>query len=154
MRSIELASLSSPLNVAVGVEARREGYELFAGEEQSWSYGGEVLPNGTPAAPGAQVFPGFRPANEVDAHRNAVGAFIDLEANVTPELLASAAVRAEKYSDFGNSVAGKLALRYDFNKAFALRGAIQNGFRAPSPQQQHFTATSTCLLYTSPSPRN
>jgi len=51
VRSIELASLSSPLNVAMGVEARREGYELFAGEEQSWSYGGEVLPNGTPAAP-------------------------------------------------------------------------------------------------------
>lgn len=146
VRSIELASLSSPLNVAVGVEARREGYELFAGEEQSWSYGGEVLPNGTPAAPGAQVFPGFRPANEVDAHRNAVGAFVDLEANITPELLASAAVRAEKYSDFGNSVAGKLALRYDFTKSFALRGAIQNGFRAPSPQQQHFTATSTNFI--------
>ena len=146
VRSIELASLSSPLNLALGVEARREGYELFAGEEQSWSYGGQVLPNGTPAAPGAQVFPGFRPANEVDAHRNAVGAFVDLEANITPELLASAAVRAEKYSDFGNSVAGKLALRYDFTKSFALRGAIQNGFRAPSPQQQHFTATSTNFI--------
>jgi len=146
VRRIEMASLASPLNVAVGVEARREGYELFAGEEESYSFGGQFLPNGTPAAPGAQVFPGFRPSNEVDAHRNAVGAFIDLEANITPELLASAAVRAERYSDFGNSLAGKLALRYDFNKSFALRGAIQNGFRAPSPQQQNFTATSTNFI--------
>lgn len=146
VRRVEMAALSSPLNVAVGVEARREGYELFAGEEQSWSYGGQVLPNGTPAAPGAQVFPGFRPANEVDAHRNAVGAFVDLEANLTPQLLASAAVRAERYSDFGNSLAGKLALRYDSTPQFALRGAIQNGFRAPSPQQQHFTATSTNFI--------
>ncbi len=146
VRSIPMASLSSPLNLAMGVEARREGYELFAGEEQSYSFGGVLLPNGTPAAPGAQVFPGFRPANEVDAHRNAVGAFVDLEANLTPELLASAAVRAERYSDFGNSLAGKLALRYDFSRAFALRGAIQNGFRAPSPQQQYFTSTSTNFI--------
>ena len=146
VRRIEMASLASPLNVAVGVEARREGYELFAGEEESYSFGGQFLPNGTPAAPGAQVFPGFRPSNEVDAHRDAVGAFVDLEANLTPELLASAAVRAERYSDFGNSLAGKLALRYDFNKSFALRGAIQNGFRAPSPQQQNFTATSTNFI--------
>ena len=146
VKSIPMASLSSPLNLAMGVEARREGYELFAGEEQSYSFGGVLLPNGTPAAPGAQVFPGFRPANEVDAHRNAVGAFVDLEANLTPELLASAAVRAERYSDFGNSLAGKLALRYDFNKQFALRGAIQNGFRAPSPQQQNFTSTSTNFI--------
>jgi iron complex outermembrane receptor protein len=146
VRSIEMASLSSPLNVAVGIEARREGYELFAGEEQSYSFGGALLPNGTPTAPGAQVFPGFRPSNEVDAHRNAIGAFIDLEANVTPELLASVAIRGERYSDFGNSLAGKLALRYDFNKNFALRGAIQNGFRAPSPQQQNFTATSTNFI--------
>lgn len=146
VRSVEMASFSSPLNVAVGIEARREGYELFAGEEQSYSFGGALLPNGTPTAPGAQVFPGFRPSNEVDAHRNAIGAFVDLEANVTPELLASVAVRGERYSDFGNSLAGKLALRYDFNPNFAVRGAIQNGFRAPSPQQQNFTATSTNFI--------
>lgn len=145
VRSLDVG-LASPLNVAVGAEARREGYELFAGEPDSWRYGGQVLPNGTPAAPGAQVFPGFRPANETDTHRTAVGAFVDLEANLTPELLASVALRGEHYSDFGNSLAGKLAARYDFNKSFALRGSVQNGFRAPSPQQQNFTATSTNFI--------
>ncbi|MCC2957436.1 TonB-dependent receptor [Massilia sp. IC2-477] len=146
VRSLDVGALSSPLNLAVGVEARREGYELFAGEPDSWRAGPEILPSGVPAAPGAQVFPGFRPSNEVDAHRSAVGAFVDLEANITPEFLASVAVRGEHYTDFGNSLAGKLSGRYDFSKSFALRGAIQNGFRAPSPQQQNFTATSTNFI--------
>jgi iron complex outermembrane receptor protein len=146
VRSVALASLASPLNVAVGAEARREGYALFAGEPDSYRYGGVVLPNGTPAAPGAQVFPGFRPANESNTHRGALGVFADLEANLTPALLASVAVRGEHYTDFGNSLAGKLAGRYDFSKAFALRGSVQNGFRAPSPQQQNFTSTSTNFI--------
>ena len=146
VRSVAMESLSSPLNIAVGAEARREGYALFAGEPDSYRYGGEVLPNGTPAAPGAQVFPGFRPANESDTHRTAVGVFVDLEANLTEALLASVAVRGEKYSDFGSSVAGKFASRYDFSKQLALRGSIQNGFRAPSPQQQNFTSTSTNFI--------
>jgi iron complex outermembrane receptor protein len=146
VRTLDVAGLSSPLNIAVGTEVRREGYELFAGEPDSYRYGGQVLANGTPAAPGAQVFPGFRPANEIDTHRTAAGAFVDLEANITPQLLASVAVRAEHYSDFGNSLAGKLAGRYDFSKSFALRGSVQNGFRAPSPQQQNFTSTSTNFI--------
>jgi len=146
VRTFDVGGLSSPLNVAVGTEARREGYKLFAGEPDSWRYGGEVLANGTPAAPGAQVFPGFRPANETNAHRTAVGAFVDVEANITPQLLGSMAVRSEHYSDFGNSLAGKLAARYDFTKAFALRTSLQNGFRAPSPQQQNFTSTSTNFI--------
>ncbi|GAB3464266.1 TonB-dependent receptor [Massilia terrae] len=146
VRSIDMASLASPLNVAVGAEARRETYSLSAGEPDSYRYGGVVLPNGSPAAPGSQVFPGFRPANAVNSARTAVGAFVDLEANLTKEFLGSVAVRGEHYSDFGNNLSGKLAGRYDFSKAFALRGSVQNGFRAPSPQQQNFTATSTNFI--------
>jgi iron complex outermembrane receptor protein len=138
--------LASPLNLALGLEARREGYKLEAGEPDSYRYGGVVLPSGTPAAPGAQVFPGFRPANATDTSRTATGLFADLEANLTDKLLASAAVRGEHYSDFGSSLAGKLSARYDFTRNFALRGAVQNGFRAPSLQQQNFTSTSTNFI--------
>lgn len=137
--------LSSPLNVAAGVELRREGYEIFAGEPDSYRNGGALL-NGAPTASGAQVFPGFRPANEVDKHRTSVGAYVDLEANVTEKLLASGAIRFEHYSDFGETVTGKVALRYDINDAFAIRGSIQNGFRAPSLQQQYFATTSTNFI--------
>ena len=138
--------LSSPLNVALGLEARQDMYEIFAGEPDSYRNGGFRLPNGQPRASGAQVFPGFRPANEVDTDRTAVGAFIDLEANLTPELLVSGALRGEHYSDFGESLSAKLSARYDFSDAFAIRGSVQNGFRAPSLQQQFFTTTSTNFI--------
>jgi iron complex outermembrane recepter protein len=143
VRPVEVKAFASPLNVAIGLEARRETYSIFAGEPDSYRNGGAILPNGQPAAPGAQVFPGFRPSNEVDEDRTAVGAYVDLEANLTQRLLASIAVRGESYSDFGENVSGKLAARYDFNEHFALRGSVQNGFRAPSLQQEFFQTTST-----------
>jgi iron complex outermembrane receptor protein len=145
VRSIEVAAFDSPLNIAMGIEARREGYSISAGEDASWQNGG-VLLNGNPTASGAQVFPGFRPSNEISESRTAVGAYIDLEANITSQLLGSVAARAENYSDFGSTVTGKLSLRYDFTDAFALRGSVQNGFRAPSLQQQYFTGTATNFI--------
>jgi iron complex outermembrane receptor protein len=137
--------LASPLNIAVGLEARRESYSISAGEPDSYINGG-VLVGTTPAASGSQVFPGFRPANEVDKSRTAVGAYADLEARFTDKLLASVALRGERYSDFGSNVSGKLGARYDFTSSFALRGSVQNGFRAPSLQQQYFASTSTNFI--------
>ncbi|MEE4637876.1 MAG: TonB-dependent receptor [Wenzhouxiangella sp.] len=146
VRSVDVGGFHSPLNIAVGVEARTESYDIKAGEPDSWRNGGRLLPSGAPAASGSQVFPGFRPENEVSEDRTAIGAYIDFEAELTEKLLGSAAVRLEDYSDFGSNVSGKAALRYDFTDNFALRGSIQNGFRAPSLQQQYFTATSTNFI--------
>ncbi|MGE0030524.1 MAG: TonB-dependent receptor plug domain-containing protein [Steroidobacteraceae bacterium] len=146
VRQVTVGNLASPLNIAAGIEARLESYSIFAGEPDSYINGGVLLPNGSPTASGAQVFPGFRPANEVDEDRTAVGAYLDLEANLTEKLLGSAAVRFEDYSDFGNNVSGKIAVRYDFTEAFALRGSVQNGFRAPSLPQQYFATTSTNFI--------
>jgi iron complex outermembrane receptor protein len=146
VRQVPIASFASPLNIAAGLEARLESYSIFAGEPDSYINGGVLLPNGSPTASGAQVFPGFRPANEVDEDRTAVGAYIDLEASLTEKLLGSAALRVEDYSDFGSNVSGKIALRYDFTESFALRGSVQNGFRAPSLPQQFFATTSTNFI--------
>jgi iron complex outermembrane recepter protein len=146
VREYSVGAFASPLNVATGIEARQEKYSIFAGEPDSYRNGGVLLPNGTPTASGAQVFPGFRPSNAVDEDRTAIGVYVDLEANVTDKLLASAAVRGESYSDFGENLSGKLAARYDFSRAFALRGSVQNGFRAPSLQQQFFATTSTNFI--------
>jgi iron complex outermembrane receptor protein len=146
VRTVDLGWLTTPLNVATGIEARREAYSIFAGEPASYINGGVLLPNGQPTQSGAQVFPGFRPSNAVDEDRTAVGVYVDLEANLTDQLLGSIAVRAEDYSDFGSNVSGKIAARYDFTDAFALRASIQNGFRAPSLQQQFFATTSTNFI--------
>ncbi|ABI77059.1 TonB-dependent receptor [Hyphomonas neptunium ATCC 15444] len=146
VKGFAVDGLASDLNVAWGAEARQENYEIFAGEPDSYRNGGVLLPGGGSTASGAQVFPGFQPANELEEDRTAVGVYLDVEANVTDALLLSGAVRGESYSDFGEALTGKLAARYDFNDAFALRGSIQNGFRAPSLQQQYYTTTSTNFI--------
>jgi iron complex outermembrane receptor protein len=163
VRQVEVSFFHSPLNVATGLEARREGYLIFAGEPDSYRNGGVLLPlntggcvppftpsqvtaGGCATASGSQVFPGFRPSNEVDKHRTAVGAYLDLEANVTEKFLASVALRGEHYSDFGEDLSGKVAGRYDFMPSFAVRGSVQTGFRAPSLQQQYFATTSTNFI--------
>jgi iron complex outermembrane receptor protein len=143
VKGFAVDGLASDLNVAWGIEGRRENYKIFAGEPDSYRNGGVLLGSGASTASGAQVFPGFQPSNERDESRGAIGVYVDVEANVTDALLMSGAVRAESYSDFGETLTGKLAARYDVTDSFALRASIQNGFRAPSLQQQYFTTTST-----------
>jgi iron complex outermembrane receptor protein len=133
--------LAGPLNVAFGLEARRETYQINAGEAASYARG-TVSPT---LSFGSRGFTGFTPSNVVDVDRDAVGAYLDLEGKLTEKLTASAAVRHEHYSDFGNNTSWKLSGRYDFTDAFAIRGAVSTGFRAPSLQQQYFTSTS--ILY-------
>ncbi|TRW50151.1 TonB-dependent receptor [Aliidiomarina halalkaliphila] len=145
VRFIDVDGLASPLNLAMGLEARREGYRITAGEPASYINGGVTL-NGNPTASGSQVFPGFRPSNAVSESRTAIGAYVDVEAEMTLDWLVSGAIRVEEYSDFGSTVTGKIATRYDISDDFALRASLQNGFRAPSLQQQYFTATSTNFI--------
>jgi iron complex outermembrane receptor protein len=130
------------LNIAFGVEGRREGYEITAGEYASYGYG----PASTTRAPGAQAFIGFSPENAVNVHRTSVSAYVDLEAEVTSKLSVGVAGRAEHFSDFGNTVNGKLSARYEFAPWFALRGTASTGFRAPSLQQSYYTSTSSVLI--------
>src|SRR6185295_17512757 len=125
VHGFEVGNLPEPLNLALGVEARRENYQIEAGEPASYDRGPVV---GAPA--GAQGFPGFQPSNDVDKDRTA----------------ASASVRGEHYSDFGSAVTGKLAARYDFTHNFALRGNVSTGFRAPGLQQEFFTSTATNFI--------
>jgi iron complex outermembrane recepter protein len=131
---------AGPTNIAVGIEARRESYSINAGELNSY----QLAPGaGAGTAPGAQGFPGFQPANEVDEHRTAIGIYGDAEVPVTEQFLTSVAIRAEDYSDFGSALTGKLSARYDFFDSFAIRATASNGFRAPGLQQEFFTSTAT-----------
>ncbi|MGA0546192.1 TonB-dependent receptor plug domain-containing protein [Brevundimonas sp. VNH65] len=135
--------LSAPVNLALGVEARREGYEIEAGEPASYNRG--PLGGNTSLAGGAQGFPGFQPSNVVDESRDAVGVYADIEIPLTDSFTVAGAVRFEDYSDFGDAQTGKLSARYDFTPNFALRGSVSTGFRAPSLQQSFFTSTSSVI---------
>jgi iron complex outermembrane receptor protein len=116
---------------------RFDMYKITAGQEESWRNYDSTK------AGGAQVFPGFQPANEVNESRNVISAYVDVESDITEKFLVNVAGRFERYSDFGNALAGKLALRYKILEALSIRGAISNGFRAPSIHQYYFNNTST-----------
>ncbi|HET9472595.1 MAG TPA: TonB-dependent receptor, partial [Steroidobacteraceae bacterium] len=141
VRAFEVGNLPEPLNVAIGIEARRESYQIEDGEPASYDRGPVA---GAPA--GSQGFPGFQPSNVVDEDRSAYSAYVDIEARLTPKLLASIAVRGEDYSDFGSAVTGKIAGRFDFTDSFAIRGNVSTGFRAPGLQQEFFTSTATNFI--------
>ncbi|MGI8619757.1 MAG: TonB-dependent receptor [Gemmatimonadaceae bacterium] len=142
--------LPFPVNIAFGLEARRDNYKLERGDENSYKEGGVAILDGpsagSPAAPFAQVFPGFRPVDEANESRTNVGGYLDLEGNVLPQLLVAVAGRAENYSDFGSTVDGKLATRYEPIPGLAIRAAAQTGFRAPSLSQSNFSAVSTNFI--------
>ncbi|HMP62885.1 MAG TPA: TonB-dependent receptor, partial [Phenylobacterium sp.] len=138
-RGLDLG-LAGPLNLAFGLQARTENFEINRGEPTSYNRGPI-----TTVSFGSRGFTGFTPSNEVDVDRDAVGVYLDLEGQLTEKFSASAAVRYEDYSDFGSNTSGKLSARYDFSPVFAVRGAASTGFRAPSLQQQYYTATS--ILY-------
>ncbi len=135
--------LATPVNLAVGAAFRNERYRILAGEPASYINGFYPAQDGSIAPSGSQVFPGFRPADEADASRNNVGAYIDLEGDLMPRLLANIAARYERYSDFGNKVTGKVAVRFQPTPSLTLRSAASTGFRAPSLNQSVYSSVVT-----------
>lgn len=132
--------LVEPLNVAVGIEYRREEFGVVAGEPRSYD---RLATAPSTVAGGSQGFPGFRPANAGSFDRHNWSAYVDVEGKVTEGLSLGAAARFEDYSDFGQKTTGKLSGRYDFSPVFALRGSVSSGFKAPALQQQFFSYTAT-----------
>jgi len=122
--------LAGPLNVAFGGEYRRETYSIGAGVPLSYQSGG------------AQSYPGFTPLDANTNSRTNYAAYLDLATQPIEGLRVDGAVRYEHYSDFGNATVGKLTARYDFNPTFAIRGTVNNGFRAPSLAEEFYSSTN------------
>ena len=162
--------LAGPLSVGVGVEYRHENFKITPGELQSYALGPLFRPAitnttaanctaqggvfagttcsfpGRQAGAGAQGFPGIPPASATDESRHSYAGYVELDAELFRNFTATVAGRYEKFSDFGNTVNGKVALRYEFVPGLAVRGSLSNGFRAPSLHQQFFTTTSTNFI--------
>lgn len=149
------------LNVAMGAEYRQENYEIIAGSEDShasYDINGQPVTSTTPSEllvtdffgrsrpGGAQVFPGFQPANELDESRNSAAVYVDVEADLTEAFMVSLAGRLENYSDFGSTANAKAAARYKLSNNISVRGAASTGFRAPSLAQIYFNSTSTLFV--------
>nr|MDQ3347877.1 TonB-dependent receptor [Acidobacteriota bacterium] len=54
--------------------------------------------------------------------------------------------RTEHYSDFGNTVDGKVTVRVQPDRRFVARGSLSTGFRAPSLGQSFFSSTATNFI--------
>ncbi|OOG45506.1 TonB-dependent receptor [Rhodanobacter sp. C01] len=141
-KDVSTSWLPNPVTVAFGAEYLRQTYEIDAGALPSWYVGTSGVSGG------AQGFAGWQPVNAVDASRQDVAEYLDLETNLTDKLGVSAAVRHEHYNDFGNTTSGSLAGRFDFTDTFALRASVSTGFRAPSLGQQYFSQTSSLFYAT------
>lgn len=137
--------LASPLNVAFGAEYRWEEYAIEQGEPASYAQGSSTTPDGRPRAPFSNGFPGFRPEDAIEESRESGSVYLDLEADVTERLLLGAAMRYENYSDFGETLNGKVSARYEVNDMLALRGSASTGFRAPTLAQSYFTRIQAVL---------
>ncbi len=151
VRLIDTGGKLKSLSLVLGSEFRVENYRIIAGEEASWQLGNggdrpgidfDTTSTGAPKNPGSQVFPGFQPSNEVNRYRNSIALYAGLESNVTDRFMLDIGGRFENYSDFGSTVNGKVAARYELASNFALRGAVSTGFRAPSLHQVWFNNVS------------
>jgi len=121
----------APVNVAFGAEYRYDGYEIGAGDYASVYKGG------------AAAFPGYSTTDAGSHHRDNTALYLDLAGSPVDKLKLDLALRAEHYSDFGSATVGKLTARYDVVPSLlALRGTLNNGFRAPTLAEEYYSATS------------
>jgi len=122
--------MASPLSVAFGLEHRTDTYEIGAGDAAS-RY-----------KEGSQSYPGFSLTDAGFHSRNSSAVYADVSGSPIAELKLDAALRYEKFSDFGDTTVGKLTGRYDFSPSFALRSTLSTGFRAPTMAEQYYSATN------------
>jgi iron complex outermembrane receptor protein len=128
-------SLSDNFSLAFGTEVRSETYKIIAGDTASYS--GE----------GANSFPGIRAENASTNKRFNLGAYVDASWDITKEFLLNAAIRGEKYSDFGEAFVWKVSSRYKIaeNKA-VIRASASSGFRAPTLHQIYAQSTQASFV--------
>ena len=152
---------ASPLNIAGGLEFRRESYAVGIGEAASWTIGqyasqtvqrtdGTTFLSTKPI--GSNGFPGYGPGSVVDAGRNSYSAYVDLETDIVESFTLGVAGRFDHFSDFGSTVNGKIAARWAIMDALAIRGNASTGFRAPTPGQSNTANVQTTFLAGNPLP--
>ncbi|MEP7209455.1 MAG: TonB-dependent receptor [Alphaproteobacteria bacterium] len=118
---------ADPITLAGGAEYREDTYKLSAGNPISYYKGG------------SQSYYGFAPTDASDNDRNNWAVYFEADTKPIKALTLDAAVRYEKYSDFGDTTIGKLTGRYDFTDWFAVRGTASTGFRAPTLAEGYYS---------------
>lgn len=137
-RRIETGLGAGPLSLALGATFRVDGYRILAGEPASRIDGFHPTQSGGVAAAGAQRFTGFRPEESGSWHRSSVSLHGDVDAPLARQLRVSATGRYERFSDVGDALNGKLALRLALSGTAVFRASVSTGFRPPALSQSHY----------------
>lgn len=119
-----------PLELAFGLEYENDQYRYLPGDPDSY-YG-----------VGAASEVGNKPEDQARTGRHNEAAYLGLSSRPTARWELDASARFQKYSDFGGVPNFGLATRFDFTPAFALRGSVSSGFKAPSLVTQSYTNTN------------
>jgi iron complex outermembrane receptor protein len=119
------------VSLAYGFEWREESYTAISGEAASYQ------------GAGSSGFKGITPQDAGKVSRDNFAVYVDVEQDVTDELLMQYALRHEDFSDFGGTTNWKIAGNYSLTEETALRGAASTGFHAPTPGQSSIRTTIT-----------
>jgi iron complex outermembrane receptor protein len=149
VRRIDPAALHA-LSLVAGAELRREDYHISAGQPESYELGPELDAEGNPKSPGSQVFPGFRPSDASNNSRLSEAVYAGVESEPSALTNLDVGARFEHYSDFGNTLTGKIAGRIaairTADSELAVRGSASTGFRAPGLQQIYYSTIATQFI--------
>jgi iron complex outermembrane receptor protein len=142
-------STAWPIDVSAGAEYRREYYRLQHGDLQSYTNGGVPVLDGpnqgkvlSASLGGSQSIPGYRPQDEQNTQRGAASAYVGGVIHPTSKFQIDLAARYENYSDFGDTVTGRISSRYDFSPLLSVRGTVSNGFQAPALAAEAYKNTT------------
>ena len=139
--AMEVGGLASPLGIAWGAEWRQETFESVAGDEASYVVGPFAAQG---FSSGSNGYQGLHPSNAGKWDRPNYALYLDMQADVVPQLQLGTAVRYEDfYADFGNTLNGKLSALLRASDRVNLRSTVSTGFRAPSPGQANIRAVTT-----------
>jgi iron complex outermembrane receptor protein len=123
--------LADDVFLGFGAEWREETFTTVAGEAAALVGAG---PSGMTAV---------TPADAGKFSRDNIALYVDAEYDISDDLLLQGALRYEDFSDFGGTVNGKIASRYNMTDDFVIRGAVSTGFHAPTPGQANVTTIIT-----------
>ena len=133
---------AAPVNIAWGGERREETYEIVAGDPASYAIGPGAEEG---LSSGSNGFPGYSEAQAGEFSQTSHAGYVDVEIPVTDFWTLGLAGRYEDFSEYGDSLDGKISTRFEFTPNFALRATASTGFRAPTPGQLFSERTSQGL---------
>jgi iron complex outermembrane receptor protein len=123
-------TLSSNVFLAFGAEWREETFTTVPGEQAAIDGNTSGMSS-------------VKPADAGEFSRDNMAFYVDMEHDISDELMLQYALRFEDFSDFGSTVNGKVAGRYTLSDAVTLRSSVSTGFHAPTPGQANVSTTIT-----------